>query len=117
MWIQSYNNINVFACKTITYNLICVYTCLSGKLNGSSLRDRRSWTRHATTRIRNNSESAALDEYNDVKIVMHLHVKRILIIWFVCIHHSAVNCMNRTKQTTDHEPDMLQVASNMISNQ
>ena len=91
-----------------------MYKCLSSQLNDSFLTDRRSWTRHAMTRIRNNSESAALDEYDDVKMVMHLHVKRILIIWFVCIHLYVVNWMSHTNQTTEHQPDMLHPALNIF---
>ena len=86
MWIQSYNNINVFACKTITYNLICVYTCLSGKLHDSSSSDHCAITRHGMTRLGNDSESVTLYECNAIIIYMHLHVNQLLIIWFVCIH-------------------------------
>ena len=63
-----------------------MYTFLSGKLNDSSSSDHRAITRHGTTRCKNDSESVTLCEYNAIKIYMHLGVKHLLIIWFVCIH-------------------------------
>ena len=69
-----------FTCKIIIYNVICVHTSLSVKLNNSSLTDHHSCTRYATTNLKDNSESAALPVYYDVKIITDLHVKRIFII-------------------------------------
>ena len=37
--------------------------------------DNISWTRYATTSIKEDSKSVELCEYNDVKICMDLHVK------------------------------------------
>ena len=69
-----------FTCKIIIYNVICVHTSLSVKLNNSSLPDHHSFTKQATTNLKDNSESAALPVYYDVKIITDLHVKRIFII-------------------------------------
>ena len=55
-------------------------------MNNSASTDHRSWTKHGTIRLGNDSESVTLCEYDDVKIVKHLHVKQLLIIWFLCIH-------------------------------
>ena len=62
------------------YNLICVYTFLSGKLNDSSSSDHSAITRHGTTRLGYDFESVTLAECNGVIIYMHLHVKQLLII-------------------------------------
>ena len=75
-----------FTCKIIIYNVICVHTSLSVKLNNSSLTDHHSCTRYATTSLKDNSESVALSVYYDINIFIDLHVKQIFIIWFVCIY-------------------------------
>ena len=63
-----------------------MYTFLSGKLNDSSSSDHSAITRHGTTRLRYDFESVTLAECNGVIIYMHVYVKQLLIIWFVCIH-------------------------------
>ena len=45
-----------------------MYTCLSGNLNNSASTDHRSWTKHGTIRLGNDSESVTLCEYNPIII-------------------------------------------------
>ena len=54
-----------------------MHTSLSVKLNNSSLTDHHSCTRYATTNLKDNSESAALPVYYDVKTITDLDVKQI----------------------------------------
>ena len=63
-----------------------MHTCLSGKLNDSSSSDHSAITRHGTTRLGYDFESVTLAVFNGVIIYISLHVKQLLIIWFVCIH-------------------------------
>ena len=48
--------------------------------------DYRSWTRQATTSLKDDSESVALHEYNGVRIYIDKYAQQLFIIWFVCIH-------------------------------
>ena len=79
--------------------------------------DYRSWTRQATTSLKDDSESVEFYEYDGVRIYIYKHAQQLFIIWFVCINVQAVNWMNHTNQTTDHQPEMLQLCLNIILNQ
>ena len=71
---------NGFTCTTNVYNLICVHTCLSGKLNNSSSSHHCSLTRHAKTTLKDDFQSVALCEFNGVRIYIDSHEKQSHII-------------------------------------
>ena len=75
MSIQWCVNIYGFTGKIVIYNLICVHTFLTIKLNNSSSTDHRSCTRHATSMFRYDSESVELAEYNGVEISSQIDVE------------------------------------------
>jgi len=85
-------------------------------LNDLSSTDHGSWTRHATIKLKYDSESVTLADFNGLKIFMDIYVKEIFIIWFVFIHLQAVNWMIHIHQPTDGAPDMLRLGLEIILN-